>query len=763
MAQIRKFTVRPLPSRLVRNDNKDAFRILLSGGALVGLKLGPGEPCNLHTDDGSVRTAIAWNALERIQDSVVQTSTVLQDTYSLKLGDKVRISKFEGSLPGIDTVTLEEVNQLDQEESSGQDAMTDEDRPYWEWYLEHPLGNIVFLHLGMAFKNIDLKGQKRSFVISRIEAKPDTTTSSLFSFSATSKVSFEKHVDKAKLDSALTGSFELDGSNIGGLNDQVRIINTILEKYSSDTVPIVLPPFYRPSRGVLLYGPKGTGKSLLVEKISRCSWRKVFRISSDVYQRSDRDSLLRKTFSEAVQLQPSLLVLDDLDAIAGQRNASEYQGNTSHVSSLRAGFDTIKQAKVLVLAETRHPNTVDETLRASGRFATEVEIPVPTMDQRHEILKAIRGASKEPTERVLRELSEQTHGYVGADLYRLLQRGVEVAEERQRSSHGSRTATVNGPRQVQEAITDGLITMNPVALTITADDMTQALTFIRPSAMQEIFVETPRVRWSDIGGQQSSKRLLQSAVSRPLQQATAMSRLGLKPKKGIMLYGPPGCSKTLLVKALAAESGLNFLAVKGAEMVSMYVGESERNIREVFRKARAASPSIVFFDEVDAVAGNRSTLGNTGGSLNMLTTFLNEMDGFEELKNVLVVAATNRPDALDSALLRPGRFDNLIYVGLPSHEARQEILEIFFRESSVTEDVNATTLADLTQGYSGAEIVAICQTAGELTIDAAQNDDIAVDEISITSKHFLQAVQMTPKGITSDIEKQYQNWRKTAR
>lgn len=720
----------------------------------MGLNLSPGEPCNLYKDDGLVRTAIAWNARPGIKDSVVLTSPLLQDTYNLKLGNEVSISKFEGSLPEIDTVILEEVDELDQDRKSLQDVLQDKDRPHWEWYLELPLRNTGLLHSGMSFKNIELKGQKRSFVISKIEAKPDDTPSSLFSFSAMSKVSLEEHAQKAKLDLPSAGSFKMDVSDVGGLDEQARIINNILSKYSSDTIPIALPSFYRPSRGVLLYGPKGTGKSLLVDKISGCSWRKVFRISADVHQQADG---VRKIFSKAVQSQPSLIVLEDLDAVAGQRKAPEYQGNNSPVSSLRAGFDDIKNAKVLVLAESRHPNSVDEALRASGRFASEIEIPVPTMVQRYEILKAIRGTSEEPIESVLREISERTHGYVGADLYQLLQRSVEVAEERQRSSHSSPAeANGNGSLLVQQDADSALTTASAVALTITADDMTQAMTSIRPSAMQEIFIETPKVRWSDIGGQQSSKRLLQSAVSRPLQQASALSRLGLKPKKGIMLYGPPGCSKTLLVKALAAESGLNFLAVKGPELVSMYVGESERNVREVFRKARAASPSIVFFDEIDSIAGNGSTSGSAGGSLNLLTTFLNEMDGFEELKNVLVVAATNRPDTLGSALLRPGRFDNLIYVGLPSHEARQEILEIFFRKSSVEEDVSATTLAELTQGYSGAEIVAICQTAGELAIDSARDGDIPEDEISITLAQFLEAIQMTPKAITPEIEKRYQ-------
>lgn len=768
MAQAPKFTVRPLPSRLARNDNKDAFRVLLSGSALVGLKLTPGDPCNLQAEDGRSRTALAWNAVERIQDSIVQTSTILQQLYQLKLGDKISISKFEGILPEAETVALEEVESSDQDKFLSHKPLAETDRPHWEWFLQWHLQRAALLSSRMLFENVNLKSEKRSFIIREIEPTTPAASSSLFLFTHVSRVRLVDNDHRHKDAASKPSSFHFDSTGIGGLDEQIRKLRGILEKYHCDS-SIPLPSFYRPNRGILLYGPKGTGKSLLAGQVSRVPWGKVLKLSHSNLQSTEGNTAMVKTFSEALQYQPSLIMIDDIASIAGKPNAIDFQSGDTLLSSLRRGFDMIKDARVLVIAESRHPNDVNETLRGLGSFSVEIEIPVPTAHQRYDILRAIRGESEEPAENLLRDFSERTHGYVGADLYSLLQCAVELAEERchsgQRQVKGMAGGVEGKPLDRNQAEPDVLerTTSRAPSLHITPDDMSSALSSTRPSAMQEIFIETPNIRWSDIGGQDTSKRLLQSAVSRPLHQAPAMRRLGLNPKKGVLLYGPPGCSKTLLVKALAAESSLNFLAVKGAEIVSMYVGESERNVREIFRKARAASPSIVFFDEIDSIAGDRSSSSSGVGSMNLLTTFLNEMDGFEELKNVLVVAATNRPESLDRALLRPGRFDNLIYIGLPSREARQEILEIFFRTSSIAEDVDAIALADMTEGYSGAEIVAICQTAGELAIDATIDQKLSLDLVTISPSHFFEAIHLTPKGTSLETEKAFKDWRRALR
>lgn len=760
-----RYTIRPLPSRLARNDKTDAFRILLSPAALVGLKLSPGDMCNIHLDDGPLRTAIAWNALEKIQDSIVQASTTLQDLYKLRLGDKVSITKLEGPMPEIERVSVKEIEPVEQGGSSPPKVLSDADQPHWEWFLQYPLRKSVFLSSGMMFKNIELKGQERSFVLADIKPKPSIVNSSLFWFTPSSQVCLIDSEHKREGAAPDVRSFQVEASGIGGLDDQINTLNGTIDELVNDIDGIQLPSFYRPEHGVLLYGAKGTGKSLLIKRVLKCPWRRVFIISSEIQRSPDASNKIQRTFSEAVQSQPSLVIVNHIETLAGKGKPSDESVDSAFVSALRAGFDTIQDAKVLVLAEVRHPNAIDESLRGAEGFDVEIEIPVPTARQRYDILRALCGASEEPSKEILHEFSGRTHGYVGKDLYQLLRRAVRLAKDQYRFSQKQRNGVVNGT--VAEFLDEkggelGISLTAPLppnALHITADNMGQALRSIRPSAMQEIFLETPHIHWSDIGGQHKSKRLLQLAVSRPLQQAPAMRRLGSKSKKGVLLYGPPGCSKTLLVKALAAESGLNFLAVKGPEIVSKYVGESERNIREIFRRARDASPSIIFFDEIDSIAGDKTGSSGVGGSLNLLTTFLNELDGFEELKDVLVVAATNRPETLDPALLRPGRFDNLIYIGLPSREARHEILQIFFQNSKVAENVNAATLADLTEGYSGAEIAGICQTASDLTLDAAAEQDTPLDSIFISLNEFLEAIRMTSKGISPELEKAYIDWR----
>ena len=405
--------------------------------------------------------------------------------------------------------------------------------------------------------------------------------------------------------------------------------------------------------------------------------------------------------------------------------------NTGAISTvtkdLHAMFRQIRGTPTLVIAEARHPNDVDERLRAPGKFAREIELPIPTALQRIDILRAIRGQDHLPSIGLLQEMSARTHGFVGADLEALLQFTVYLASRR--------------PPFTKEG---------EALPTVQFTDFESALQQVRPSALQEIFLETPNVRWLDIGGQHDIKRQLHNAIERPLKFADRMKKLRLKPKKGVLLYGPPGCSKTLLVRALATEAGLNFLAIKGAELISMYVGESERATREVFRKARAASPSIIFFDEIDAIASR----GRTGSDLNVLTTLLNEMDGFEELKNVFVVAATNKPQQIDPALMRPGRFDNVVYIGPPDFEARKEIFRkqlgggLYQSEAGLEVDIEE--FGSSTEGFSGAEIVAICQTAGEVAFDE-ERDTINFEDIR-------KAIGKTPRSITSETLQEFEMW-----
>ncbi|OQU95248.1 hypothetical protein CLAIMM_01482 [Cladophialophora immunda] len=496
--------------------------------------------------------------------------------------------------------------------------------------------------------------------------------------------------------------------HLGGIQEQISQVQDIV---SDLCYPIAKRHFqaYEPVQGLLLYGAKGTGKSALIAALADCEWPTVvyWKPGTEIYASSE----------------PCLVIVRP-------EYLTKSPGTSSTVSSeLESMFQRIQGSPTLVVAEARHPNDIDERLRTEGRFAAEIELPIPSALQRKEILLALRGKDGVPADDLLQQISERTHGYVGVDLRALLRVTMRLA-----SKHPPPYGSEDGESS---------------QLVVQSADFESALQQVRPSALQEIFLETPNVRWSDIGGQHEVKRQLHNAVERPLKFADRMKKLRLQPKKGVLLYGPPGCSKTLLVRALATEAGLNFLAVKGAELISMYVGESERATREVFRKARAASPSIVFFDEIDAIASR----GRSGSDLNVLTTLLNEMDGFEELRNVFVVAATNKPQNIDPALMRPGRFDNVVYIGPPDVEARKEIfhkrLEGVYESTSGLDD-DVREFASSTEGFSGAEIVAICQTAGENAFDA--------DREVIVSDDIRRAIEKTPKSITREMLLEFETW-----
>ncbi|EEH19639.1 hypothetical protein PABG_01898 [Paracoccidioides brasiliensis Pb03] len=739
-----KFTVRPLLKQ-PRNDQRDSFRICLSPSSLLLVKIRAGDLCRLELAGGSPKTAIAWTAPEKIQDTIVQTSKVLQDLYGFKLGEKVSISRENEPLEDIAVVRLEECT--DATKLSGVGPVQEADREHWAWGLEYPLSKCEVLSEGMMF-DLELKGIRRAFKVVEIEPLIQGRTNTIFHFTAKSKVLVGQALQRQTLPSSLV----VPSCGLGGLGRQMTQINERLRDFTIQENKVTMPSFYRNSGGILIYGPKGTGKSTLLSNLAAAGWKKVLTINSSVLNknRGDGEVLLRKTFSEAVQSQPCLITIDQLDFLAPKNTSND----PSISSALCEVLDTIQDTKVLVAACTRHPNDVDDGLRTPHRFGVEIELPVPTAEGREEILLAIRGTSAVPSDSQLAKLAERTHGYVGADLFSLLQLACRKAQTRQILQ-----LEQGGPSE--QHILDGAVSSSDVMipdenlLQIEDIDISLALQETRPTAMREVFLETPKVRWSDIGGQHKIKRRLQKAVERPLKFPDRMKRLNISGKKGILLYGPPGCSKTLTVKALATEAGLNFLAVKGAEILSMYVGESERALREIFRKARSASPSIIFFDEIDAIAARRSN-GPSQGGINVLTTLLNEMDGIEELKNVLVVAATNKPEVLDPALMRPGRLDNILYVGPPDLQARKEILKIWFSKSEVDDEVDIDRLAQVTDGYSGAEMVSICETAADGALDEEEETG---QEQKIAWRHFEHALNQVHKQISEAVIEGYERWR----
>ncbi|KAJ8015516.1 hypothetical protein DPEC_G00026940 [Dallia pectoralis] len=483
-------------------------------------------------------------------------------------------------------------------------------------------------------------------------------------------------------------------SMIGGLSSQLQVIRETIE------LPLKHPELFSnygitPPRGVLLYGPPGTGKTMIGRAIANEVGAHITvingpEIMSKFY--GETEARLRQIFSEASQRRPAIIFIDELDALCPKREGAQNEVEKRVVASLLTLMDGIgsedHSGQLLVLGATNRPHALDPALRRPGRFDKELEVGVPTAAERADILqKILTSVPCRVTAEEINQLADAAHGYVGADL---------AAVCKESGMHALRRALGSGSQP------SDLQLMGTV--TVTLQDLLWAMGEVKPSAMREVAIDVPKVNWSDVGGMEQVKLKLKQAVEWPLRHPEAFIRMGIQPPKGVLLYGPPGCSKTMIAKALANESGLNFLAVKGPELLSKYVGESERAVREVFRKARAVAPSIVFFDEIDALAGERGSSSGSGGvGDRVLAQLLTEMDGIEQLTDVTVLAATNRPDMIDKALMRPGRLDRIVYVPLPDGPTRREIFRLQFRAMPVDQEVCLDDLVTRTEKYSGAE------------------------------------------------------------
>ncbi|KAI0345536.1 AAA family ATPase [Trametopsis cervina] len=533
-------------------------------------------------------------------------------------------------------------------------------------------------------------------------------------------------------------------SAVGGLDKQIADIRDLIE------IPLTRPEVFRhfglkPARGILLHGPPGTGKTHLARAIAASTNSSVIIVNgpelSSAYH-GETESKLRDVFADARSRSPCIVVLDEVDTLCPRReegSGGEVEKRVvaqllTIMDGMDSGSDDGKE-RVVVVATTNRPNAIDPALRRPGRFDREIEIGVPDVDARASILKVLlRKTPHTLSDEDIRIVSARAHGYVGADLSAVVREAGIAIIKRWAATQSTETDT------------------SPPNLTL--NDLLAALPNVRPSSMRSVFLDTVPVRYSDIGGQEEAIQKLRETVEWPLLHPEAFARLGVRAPKGVLLYGPPGCSKTLLVRACATESGVNFVAVKGPELLNKYLGESERGVREVFRKARAAAPSIIFFDEIDALASSRPGENSGNGSHEgVLTSLLNEMDGVEELVGVTVVAATNRPDAIDTALMRPGRLDRILYIGPPDSRGREEILRIRTSKMSVEPGLDIRGLADLTDGCSGAEIAALCQEAALRTMK--EN----IDATYIPQEAFFSAAKSMRKQITPEVIASFQRWR----
>lgn len=516
---------------------------------------------------------------------------------------------------------------------------------------------------------------------------------------------------------------EVTYEDIGGLQEEIRKIREMVE------IPMKHPEVFEklgitPPKGVLLYGPPGCGKTLLAKALANeinahFSVINGPEIMSKYYGQSEEN--LRNVFDEAEKNAPAIIFIDEVDAIAPKRENVTGEVERRVVSQLLTLMDGLKsRGKVVVIAATNIPNAIDPALRRPGRFDREIEIGVPDVTGRKEILLIHTRGMSLTKDVDLDKIAGITHGYVGADVAALCKEAAMKTLRRVIPKIHGETVDIS-----QEILNQLVVTM---------DDFMQAYQEVEPSGMREAFVEVPNVKWSEIGGLEQTKQELREAVELPLKSPEIFKKLGIEAPKGILLYGPPGCGKTLLAKAVATESEANFIAIRGPELLSKWVGESEEGVRRVFRRARQVAPCIVFFDEIDALAGTRGQEIGTRVTERVVNQMLTEIDGIEKLEGVTVIAATNRPDLLDSALLRPGRFDSLIEIPMPDEESRLAILEVHTR-SMPLKDVNLRDLAKRTKDFSGADIAALCREAGMFAI----RENINAEKVE--TKHFEQALE----------------------
>ncbi|WP_461865333.1 CDC48 family AAA ATPase [Thermococcus sp.] len=675
-------------------------------------------------------------------------------------------------------------------------------RDFVEWLHSRLIGRPV---VRGDYVKIGILGQELTFVVTATTPAGIVQITDFTDFTVS-----EKPVKEVTKRAVLGVTYE----DIGGLKEEIQKIREMIE------LPLKHPEIFEklgiePPKGVLLYGPPGTGKTLLAKAVANEANAHFIAINgpeimSKYYGESEER--LREVFREAEENAPSIIFIDEIDAIAPKREEVTGEVEKRVVSQLLTLMDGLKsRGKVIVIAATNRPDAVDPALRRPGRFDREIEIGVPDRQGRKEILQIhtrgmpiepefrksrvkkilenlrgderfknvidrtvekvekakteeeIRKALRELDERLydevkhrliddlLEEFAEKTHGFVGADLAALAREAAMAALRRLIKSGIIDFEAESIPKEVLEE------------LKVTRKDFYEALKMVEPSALREVLLEVPNVHWEDIGGLEDVKEQLREAVEWPLKYPEAFLGLGINPPKGILLFGPPGTGKTLLAKAVATESEANFIGIRGPEVLSKWVGESEKNIREIFRKARQAAPTVVFIDEIDAIAPHRGTDVNrvTDRLINQLLT---EMDGIEENSGVVVIAATNRPDILDPALLRPGRLDRLILVPAPDEKARTEIFRVHTRKMPLAEDVKLEELAKKTEGYTGADIEAVCREAAMAAMRRALREGILkpgmkMDEVRqkvrVTMKDFEEALEKIGPSVSKETVEYY--------
>lgn len=771
--------VRPLSNvSLERASLLGAARIYVSKDSLIALTggLDSGRPCiveSLQTDDASSnaseaetskkrREASLWALPEKnVSANVVMMTRAFQEATGFKLGDVVRISLAEPAVvPDAEEVVVQDAtSEADQQKDTAADS---KHPPSWEFSISVSLDRAEQVFPGMTLEGVNINKLRRTFKV--ISVNGQSHNLARFKITSSSVRILQPGEDKeatedAQVAAATSGTLVVTG--VPGLSTQINTINQFLRGFGR---PFWVPN-ERESCGFVIHGGHGTGKTFILQRIAATNWGRVHWIKP-----SDKLSSIRETFKQAQSQQPSLLFIDGLEDIL----AKDRSNRDSVIEALGEELDGLSAAasasnalpRVVVIATCQdYLADVPAKLQKRSRFRENIALPIPRATERLEILRFFNPPLRdEEKESCLISLASKTHAYNGDDLANLVLNAKKILGNRL-DEEAVVDAVVEGVNNVDINGTEEPASQakQPQQHFLTSQDMEQALRITRPTAMHDINLKPPTIHWQDVGGQESLKKVLSRMIKNTKDTNPSSRHVLRQPPKGLLLYGPPGCSKTLSAQAMATESSFNFFAVKGAELLNMYVGESERAVRTLFERARAAAPSIIFFDEIDSIGGSR-TGGNgaatarSSGSVNMLTTLLTEMDGFESLTGVLVLAATNRPEAMDPALLRPGRFDQILYVGPPDLSAREAVFGVHLRGLALASDVEIPELARITDGYSGAEIKAICNEAGLAVLDRCDEDETGTEKMEIRMADLVAAVEKTPRNITAMMISGYDIW-----
>ncbi len=657
---------------------------------------------------------------------IVRIDSVMRNNCGASIGDKVKVRKVrteEGK-----RITLAPIIRKDQRLKFGeginefvQKALIR--RPMLEGDNISVPGLTLAGHSGLLFKVIKSQPSKVP-----VEVGEDT------------KIEIREEPASEVLEDVSRISYE----DIGGLSDQLSRVREIIE------LPLKHPELFErlgihPPKGVLLHGPPGTGKTLIARAVANEAGANFFSINgpeimSKYYGQSEQK--LREIFTKAEESEPSIIFIDEIDSIAPKREEVQGEVERRVVAQLLTLMDGMKErGHVIVIGATNRIDAVDPALRRPGRFDREINIGVPDKKGRKEILSIHTrgmplGMDEDRKNQFLDEIANLTYGFVGADLAALARESAMIALRRY-------LPEIDLDKPIPTEILE--------KMQVKDDDFREALKAIEPSSLREVTVEVPNVTWADIGGLDSVKSELRETVELPLSKPEVFKRLGIRAAKGFLLYGPPGVGKTLLAKAVANESNANFISVKGPEVLSKWVGESEKAVREIFKKAKQVAPTILFLDEIDSIAPRRGSYGDSGVTERIVNQLLTSLDGIEVLQGVVVLAATNRPDIIDPGLLRAGRFDKIIYIPPPDAESRLKILQVHTKEMPLAKDVNLKEIAQKTDGYVGADLENLCREAGMVAY--RENPDAT----EVAQKHFLSALKIIRPSVDEEVIKFYQN------